>query len=97
MPVGAGDEDDEELDVDEQICVDELAPGDLVCVEERPPTWALVESVEPDVTDEDLVCIDWRGDDDAAGSLVVHEDAMLTVRRWPTESAPTSHPFGPGR
>lgn len=97
VPVGAGDEDDEELDVDEQICVDELAPGDLVCVEERPPTWALVESVEPDVTDEDLVCIDWRGDDDAAGSLVVHEDAMLTVRRWPTESAPTSHPFGPGR
>src|SRR5450759_3103654 len=42
VPVEADDEDDEELDVDEQICVDELAPGDLVCVEERPPTWALV-------------------------------------------------------
>lgn len=66
----------------EEVPASNVVPGDLLLVEESPATWALVEAAEPDVTAEDLLCIDWRGDDDDAGSMVVPERTWLTVRRW---------------
>ena len=71
-------------------------------VQDSPQVWGLVESVEPDIADEELLCIDWRGDDDDAGSMVVPEQSWVTVRRWPGEAAgatssasePRSWPWG---
>ena len=88
--------------VDEQVPAGEVLPGDLMLVQDSPQVWGLVESVEPDIADEELLCIDWRGDDDDAGSMVVPEQSWVTVRRWPGEAAgatswasePRSWPWG---
>lgn len=84
------DELDNPLGADEEVRASDVVPGDLLLVEESPATWALVEAAEPDVTDEDLLCIDWRGDDDDAGSMVVPDSSFLTVRRWPKEGSNTA-------
>ncbi len=82
VPVAAdGEGSDVEVGVEEQIDVADLQPGDLVLVSDNPMGWGLVESKEPDLDDEDLICIDWRGDTDDAGSMAVPNDSYVTVRR----------------
>lgn len=80
----------------EEIPAGTVVPGDLLLVEEAPATWALVEAAEPDVTDEDLLCIDWRSNDDDAGSMVVPDRSWLTVRRW-TEENPAGSRTSPSQ
>lgn len=60
-----------------------LSPGDLVLVDDAVWLWGIVESVEEDVTDPDgdLMCIEWRGDEDEAGSLSVDASSHVRVRR----------------
>ena len=82
--------------VDEQVPAGEVLPGDLVLVQDSPQLWGLVESAEPDIGEEELLCIDWRGDDDDAGSMVVPEQSYVIVRREPSEATDaTSSPSGP--
>ncbi len=50
-------------------------------VEDDIGLWAVAESAEPDLDDDQLWCIDWRNDDDQAGSLLLPEGHQLPVRR----------------
>lgn len=59
-----------------------LNAGDLILVDEDTNTWAVVEAdPEPDLEDPDLLCIDWRADDDSAGTISVPEDSVISARR----------------
>ena len=97
------DELDDPFGADEEIAARDVVAGDLLLVQDAPAVWALVEAAEVDLTDDELLCIDWRGDDDDAGSIVVPEDSFVTVRRWPQEGtsadraarpAPSDWPWG---
>lgn len=81
------DELDDPFGADEQLPARDVVAGDLLLVEETPAMWALVEAAEVDLTDDELICIDWRGDDDDAGTLALPEGSFVTVRRWPEEDA----------
>lgn len=79
---GLGDEapaDDQGFD--EQVPADQLVPGDLILIEDSPPTWGRVEAIEPDPSDDELVCLDWRSDEDDSGSLDLPADLLMTVHR----------------
>lgn len=56
---------------------------------------ALVDVAEVDPSDEELMCIDWRGGEDDVGALAVPEDSFVTVRRWPKTTACLPRPPGP--
>lgn len=62
------------------VAAGHVRAGDLV-MNESNGEWVVVESAEPDVTDDGYVCIDWRGDDDDSGLMEVPADDWLTVRR----------------
>jgi hypothetical protein len=72
---------DDEYGPEEEVGVDRLTQGDLVLVEDATHLWAVVESVEPDLDDDTLICIDWRADDDESGSLSMPDDSLITSRR----------------
>ena len=58
-----------------------VAPGDLLLLDETEGVWVLVESVEPDVLNDEEVFIDWRGDDDQSGSIGFPTSDAVSVRR----------------
>jgi hypothetical protein len=71
----------DEYGLEEEVGVDRLNQGDLILVEDATQLWAVVESVEPDLDDDSLICIDWRADDDEFGSLSMPDDSLITTRR----------------
>lgn len=88
--LGASPEEAPDVDVDElagygeavPVGPTELAPGDLVEVEEGAGVWGVVEGPpEDDVTCPGMVAISWRGDGDETGSLSLDEDSTVLVRR----------------
>lgn len=62
-----------------------LRPGDLVLIDNTLDLWAVVESAEPDVVEEDYICVDYRTDDGDEGSISIPDDQTLLVRK-PVES-----------
>ena len=93
------DEDDLDMDEDEDVdifagygdpedlTVDELEAGMLVLLDEDTDHWAVLEDdPAPDLDDDDARCLDWRDDNDNAGSLTVDAGAMVTARH-PLEEA----------
>ena len=72
---------EDDYDTADELRADQLAPGDLVLVDESAGLWAVVEGAEPDFEDPDAVCVDWRTDDDGAGSLSLPADQTLPTRR----------------
>lgn len=73
---------DEDYGPATEIAASGLSAGDLILVDEATDQWAVVETdVEEDIDDPDLVCIDWRTDDDDAGSLAVPQDSTVSARR----------------
>ena len=70
-----------ELSASDNIRVGAVREGDLVLVDEVTSTWGVVELAEPDLDDEELICLDWRGDADDFGSLSLSVDVVLTTRR----------------
>lgn len=65
----------------------DLAAGDLAYIEDV-GDWAVIETIEADLIDEGMTCIDWRTDEDEAGSLSVPSDIDLSTRR-PLDMATT--------
>ena len=58
-----------------------LRVGDVVLVDEETDLWAVIEDDPlPDVDDQELVVIPWRGDNDTSGELSVPWDAVLRAR-----------------
>jgi len=85
---GAGaDELDEDFDVEQDVPARRVRPGDRLLVEPALDFWAVVEFAEPDIDDEDLVCIDWRGDTDEAGSTSLPTSELVSIRRPLIEAA----------
>lgn len=82
-----GDELDDDFDVEQDVSARRVRPGDRLLVDPALDFWAVVEFAEPDIDDEDLVCIDWRGDTDEAGSTSIPSAEHVSIRRPLTESA----------
>lgn len=81
----ADDADDLDLDdgygdIEEGVATS-LRPGDLVLVDDTLDLWAVVEAAEPDVVEEDYICVDYRTDDGDGGSISVPEDETIPVRK----------------
>jgi S-DNA-T family DNA segregation ATPase FtsK/SpoIIIE len=72
---------DEDFDVEQEIPARQVRPGDRMLVEPALDFWVVVEFAEPDIDDEDLVCIDWRGDADEAGSTSLPTSDLVSIRR----------------
>jgi len=81
------DELDEDFDVEQDVPARRVRPGDRLLVEPALDLWAVVEFAEPDIDDEDLVCIDWRGDTDEAGSTSLPISELVSIRRPLIEAA----------
>lgn len=93
VPAGAADETDEDdggssaeewdLEYGEttECPVEDLEPGDLVCLDEDSGIWASVESAAEDPDDDSAVCVDWRTDDDECGTDVFSADTVLKIRK----------------
>ncbi|WP_432570471.1 FtsK/SpoIIIE domain-containing protein [Kineococcus sp. SYSU DK005] len=72
----------------EDLTVDELEAGMLVLLDQDTDHWAVLEEdPAPDLDDDDTRCLDWRDDNDGAGSLTVDASAMVTARH-PLDEAP---------
>lgn len=65
----------------DDVGVSTLEPGDLILVDQDTDLWAVVENVCEDLEDPDLLCIDWRADDDEAGTFTVPDDGTVTARK----------------
>jgi len=78
---------DEDFDIEQEIPARRVRPGDRMLVEPALDFWAVVEFAEPDIDDEDLVCIDWRGDTDEAGSTSLPTSELVSIRRPLVEAA----------
>lgn len=63
---------------------EQVQPGDLVLVDDTLDIWGVVEAAEPDLLDDGLFCVSWRGDDDASGEVQISHEETLTVRRAST-------------
>lgn len=63
------------------VKADDVTPGDLLLVDENLDQWGVVAEALADITEDGLVCIDWRGDGDEYESWSLESEAMLTVRR----------------
>lgn len=80
-------DDVEDLDLDdgygeiEQGPTTSLRPGDLVLVDDTLDLWAVVEAAEPDVVEEDYICVDYRTDDGEEGSISLPDDETIPVRK----------------
>jgi hypothetical protein len=72
---------DDDYGPSQDIPVDQITEGDLILVDDVTQFWAVVESRERDLEDEDVFLIDWRTDDDEAGSLTIPDDLTVTARR----------------
>jgi hypothetical protein len=72
--------DDDQHEAPAALPAAQVQPGDLVQLEDT-GTWATVEAAEFDVLDEDYICVDWRTDDDDAGSMSVPQDDEILTRR----------------
>lgn len=72
---------DEDSDVEQEVAARRVRPGDRLLVEPALDLWAVVEFAEPDIDDEEVVCIDWRGDTDEAGSTTMPTTELVAIRR----------------
>lgn len=81
-PAAPSDEnsDDDQHEAPAALPAAQVQPGDLVLLEDT-GIWATVEAAEFDVLDEDYICVDWRTDDDDAGSMSVPQDDEIPTRR----------------
>ena len=79
---------DQDYEPVEEIRADQLQPGDLICTDTALQLWAAIEGAETDIDDDDLVCVDWRADDDSTGELTVPASSTVEVRRQRTADAP---------
>ena len=65
----------------DSIRVEDVEAGDLICLDEDGEVWASVENVYEDADDESAIVIDWRTDDDAAGTDVFPAGAGIEIRK----------------
>ncbi len=63
-----------------QVASGDVAPGDLVLVDDALDQWAVVEHVDDDLLEDGCVAISWRDDEGEDGEISVDQDAMVTVR-----------------
>ncbi|MFK0074647.1 FtsK/SpoIIIE domain-containing protein [Arthrobacter woluwensis] len=81
------DADAEEKDWDleyseaQQLTPDDIEAGDLVCLDEDNDVWVTVEDIYPSEEDDDSLALDWRTDDDQAGTDILPTTAVLPVRK----------------
>lgn len=72
----------------EEVRVRDLEPGDSVLVDmDGVQLWALVETAEPDIDDEDYVSVTYRTDDDLSMTMVAPESDFVSCRHPLEESA----------
>jgi hypothetical protein len=77
----AADDDEGYGEISEGIASD-LAAGDLVLSDSTLGIWVVVESVEPDIVDEDAMAIEYRElDSGDEGLMTVSDNEVLTYRR----------------
>lgn len=62
----------------QSVSAEQLQPGDLIDLD---GLQVVVEVAVPDVDDDELTVLDWRGDDDSAGSLSVGRRDPFDTRR----------------
>ncbi len=77
----AADDDEGYGEISEGIAAD-LTAGDLVLSDSTLGIWVVVESVEPDIVDEDAMAIEYRElDTGDEGLMTVSDNELLTYRR----------------
>ena len=80
-PAAAADDDEGYGEISEGLAGD-LAVGDLVLSDSTLGIWVVVESVEPDIVDEDAMAIEYRElDTGDEGLMTVSDNEVLTYRR----------------